>query len=74
MWGAVNRVQHILDNIRPLLQEDGHDIEFVGLENHTAIIHLIGIGCSDKAVILIPKVESLIKKVAPEIKSVEVVL
>lgn len=67
------RVQKAIDQIRPELQADGGDVELVGIEGSTVKVRLTGAcgGCPMATMTLKQGVESIIKKLVPEITSVE---
>ncbi len=69
------RVQKALDEIRPQIQADGGDIEFVAIEKQTLKVRLRGAcaGCPMAAMTLKQGVETLVKKRVPEILKVEAV-
>lgn len=67
------KVREILETqIRPMLQRDGGDIEFVGMENKTVKVRLQGAcrGCPASQMTLQMGVERLLKEVLPEIEGV----
>jgi Fe-S cluster biogenesis protein NfuA len=69
-----DRVQQLIDQIRPDLQADGGDIELVDVtEDGVVKVKLHGAchGCPGAAMTLKMGVERLLKKNIPEIKSVE---
>jgi Fe-S cluster biogenesis protein NfuA len=68
------RVQEVIDQIRPNLQADGGDIELVDVTaDGTVKVRLQGAcqGCPGAAMTLKMGVERLLKKSIPEIKTVE---
>ena len=68
------RVQEVIDQIRPNLQADGGDIELVEVTaDGTVKVRLQGAcqGCPGAAMTLKMGVERLLKKSIPEIKAVE---
>ncbi len=69
------RVQKALEEIRPQIQADGGDIEFVAFENDTLKVRLRGAcaGCPMAAMTLKQGVENLVKQRVPEILNVEAV-
>ena len=69
------RVQDALGEIRPQIQADGGDIEFVGIENQTLKVRLRGAcaGCPMAAMTLKQGVENIVKQRVPEILEVEAV-
>ena len=66
----------IQEKIRPALQMDGGDIEFVALEGNTVKVRLQGAcsGCPSAAMTLQMGVFRLLKQEIPEIEAVEPVL
>ena len=68
------KVQEVLDRIRPSLQADGGDVELVGVgEDGIVKVRLQGAckGCPMSQMTLKNGIESLMKKEIPEVKSVE---
>ena len=68
------KVQNVIDLIRPAVQADGGDIELVDVtEDGTVKVKLQGAchGCPSAAMTLKMGVERLLKKSIPEIKTVE---
>jgi Fe-S cluster biogenesis protein NfuA len=66
----------IEEKIRPALQMDGGDIEFVELDGKTVKVRLQGAcsGCPSAAMTLQMGVYRLLKEAVPEIEAVEPVL
>ena len=70
------KIREALDKIRPFLQRDGGDIEFVELtEDMTVKVRLQGhcAGCPGAQMTIKGVVERIIKESYPEIKGVEAV-
>ncbi len=70
------KVKNVLNQIRPYIQQDGGDIEFVELtDDYIVNVELKGAcgSCPLSTVTLKDGVENAMKKVIPEIKSVEAV-
>lgn len=70
------KVRNVLDQIRPYLQQDGGDIEFVSLTDDNVVnVELTGAcgSCPYSIITLKNGVETAVKKAIPEIKSVEAV-
>ena len=67
------RIQIALDKIRPQLQADGGDVEFVSFENGTAKVKLQGhcAGCPMSMMTLKQGIENFLKKEVLEVKKVE---
>ncbi len=69
-----NKVKGVIEQIRPYLQADGGDINFVNLtEDNVVNVELVGAcgSCPFSRMTLKNGVESAVKKALPEIKSVE---
>ena len=66
------RVKQAIEEIRPLLQNDGGDCELVAIENKTVKIRFRGAchGCPGAAMTLKMGIERQLRKVAPEIDEV----
>ncbi len=69
------RVQETLNQIRPQIQMDGGDIEFVSYSKGTVKVRLMGhcAGCPMSAMTLKQGVERLLKEKVPEVVKVEAV-
>ena len=67
------RVQAVIDQIRPSLQADGGDVELLRLEDNVAKVRLQGAchGCPMAAMTLQMGIEKVIKSQVPEIEAVE---
>ena len=68
-------IKKALDEIRPALQADGGDVEYVGLEGDVVKVRLTGAcgGCPMATITLKQGIEQVIKKQVPGISSVEAV-
>ncbi len=68
-------IKKALDEIRPALQADGGDVEFVSLEGDVVKVKLTGAcgGCPMATMTLKNGIETVIKKKVPEISRVEAV-
>jgi len=72
----IEKIKQALDDIRPSLQADGGDIEFVNfLENGIVEVRLTGacFGCPMSQITLKQGVEKYLKDTLPEVKGVEAV-
>jgi len=70
------KVQNVIEQIRPYLQNDGGDIEFVELTDENIVnVRLLGAcgSCPYSTMTLKSGVENAMKRAIPEIKSVEAV-
>ncbi len=67
------KVQEVMDKIRPMLQADGGDVELVEIEDGIVKVRLTGAckGCPMSQMTLKNGIERLLKKEIPEVKSVE---
>jgi len=68
-------VREALEDVRPHLQADGGDLEFVGIENGVVKVRLKGAcaGCPMSQMTLKWGVENYLKKKIPGIKAVEAI-
>ena len=66
------KVQAVLNKIRPMLQADGGDVELVDVEEGVVRVHLQGAcaGCPMSQMTLKNGIERLLKNDIPEIQSV----
>lgn len=67
-------VQAALERIRPALQNDGGDIELLGIDEEGVVkVHLVGAcsGCPHAAVTLQMGVERILKDLVPGVQRVE---
>jgi Fe-S cluster biogenesis protein NfuA len=72
----IDKIKQALDDIRPSLQADGGDIEFVNFtEDGVVEVRLTGacLGCPMSQITLKQGVEKYLKDTLPEVKSVEAV-
>ncbi|MDI6828400.1 MAG: NifU family protein [Armatimonadota bacterium] len=71
------KVEEVLNEIRPALQADGGDIELVGVNEETGVVtvKLVGAcaGCPMSQMTLQMGVERVIKSRIPEVQKVEAV-
>lgn len=69
------QVMEVIDEIRPLLQDHGGDIELVKIEDKKVFVRLQGAcaGCPGAIQTMRMGVERRIKEAVPEVESVEAV-
>jgi Fe-S cluster biogenesis protein NfuA len=70
----VTKVKNVIEQIRPYLQADGGDVEYIDMtEDKTVNIRLMGMcgNCPHSQMTLKNGIEAAVKRVLPEIKSVE---
>jgi Fe-S cluster biogenesis protein NfuA len=67
------RVQAVIEKVRPMLQADGGDVELVEVDGEVVKVRLKGAcaGCPMSQMTLKNGIERLLKKEIPEIQSVE---
>ena len=67
------RIEKALNDVRPSLQADGGDVELVDVENNIVKVRLKGAcaGCPMSQMTLKQGIERYLKKLVPEIVSVE---
>lgn len=67
------RVEKVLNEIRPLLQRDGGDVELVSVENGLVKVRLQGAcaGCPMSQMTLKNGIEKVLKEKIPEVTAVE---
>jgi Fe-S cluster biogenesis protein NfuA len=69
------KVQAVLDKIRPALQADGGNIELIDIEDGIVKVKLLGAcqGCMGAQMTLKMGVEKALKEAIPEVKEVQAV-
>ena len=72
---TVNKVQKIIDELRPQLQADGGDIEFLGMQNGIVKVKLKGAcaGCPMSMMTVKFGVENYLKKEVSEVVRVDAI-
>lgn len=70
-----NKVKTIINKIRPYLQRDGGDCEYVNIENGIVYIRMIGacVGCASIDLTLRDGIEAILLEEVPGIVGVETV-
>lgn len=71
---ARERVQAVLDRVRPFLHADGGDIELVRIEGNSAAVRLTGMcaGCPSAHMTLHVGIESALRDEIPEFETLQV--
>ena len=71
----IEKIEKALKEIRPSLQADGGDVEFVGVENGIVKVRLTGAcgGCPMSQMTLKQGIEQVVEKAVPKVLSVEAV-
>ncbi|RZB34433.1 MAG: hypothetical protein SRB1_00201 [Desulfobacteraceae bacterium Eth-SRB1] len=67
------KIQEIINKIRPMLQADGGDVELIDYKDGVVTVRLQGAcaGCPMSQMTLKNGIERLLKQEIPEVKSVE---
>ena len=67
-----DKVIEVLDKVRPALQRDGGDVEFVSVTDGTVQVKLTGAcaGCPMSTMTLKNGIERILKEQVPEVKEV----
>lgn len=67
-----DKVKEVLDKVRPYLEKDGGNVEFVGIEDGTVKVKLTGhcAGCAYSQMTLKNGIERILKEEVPEVKEV----
>ena len=68
------RVEAVLERVRPFMQADGGDIELVGVEGNSAQVRLIGMcaGCPSAHMTLHVGIETVLREEIPEFETLHV--
>jgi len=69
------KVKQVLDEIRPYVQMDGGDVEFVKMEGNIVYLRMVGAchGCPSATMTLKMGIERRIQAEIPEIEAVEAI-
>ncbi len=67
-----DKVEEVLDKVRPVLVRDGGNVELVGVDNGTVKVKLVGAcaGCPMSTLTLKNGIERILKQEIPEVKEV----
>lgn len=67
-----NQIKQLLEKVRPFLQRDGGDVEFVAYEDGVVKVRLQGAcsGCPGAQMTIKSVIEKILKEEFPEIKEV----
>ena len=67
-----DKVEEILDKIRPALERDGGNVELVGVDDGTVKVKLVGAcaGCPMSTMTLKNGIERILKQEVPQVKEV----
>lgn len=71
------KVKNVLDQIRPYLQADGGDVEFIEMTDDKVVnVRLLGMcgNCPHSQMTLKSGIEATIKRVLPEVNAVESII
>jgi len=69
------RVEEVINSVRPYIQQDGGNVELVGIEDDVVLVRLSGacVGCSMANQTLKMGIEQRVIEAAPEIKRVDAI-
>ncbi len=70
---VVEQIKEVISQVRPSLQADGGDVEFISYENNIVTVTLLGAcgSCPMSTMTLKQGIEAAVKKAVPEVISVE---
>ena len=68
-------VEEVLESVRPMLIQDGGNVELVGIEDGVVKLRLVGscVSCSSSLMTLKMGIEKALKKAIPMVRCVEAV-
>ena len=71
---APERIQAVLDRMRPFLNADGGDIELVAVEGNSAAVRLTGLcaGCPSAQMTLHVSIEAVLREEIPDFETLRV--
>ena len=73
----VEKIERVLDTVRPAIQMDGGDVEFVDFDEEEGVVQLrlMGhcVGCASAAMTLKHGIEARLRASVPEVKTVEAI-
>jgi Fe-S cluster biogenesis protein NfuA len=71
---STERVQAVLDRVRPFLRADGGDVELVAVEGNSAAVRLTGVcaGCASAHMTLHVGIEAALRDEIPEFETLRV--
>ncbi|MDC0580028.1 NifU family protein [Bacteroidia bacterium] len=72
MVSTESKIEEALNSIRPFLQQDGGDVEFISYQNKVVSLRLLGAcsTCNISHLTMKAGIEESIKKLLPEVESV----
>ena len=67
-----DKVEEVLNKVRPVLERDGGNVELVGIDDGTVKVKLVGAcaGCPMSTLTLKNGIERILKQEIPEVKEV----
>lgn len=73
MENTINKIKEAIQRVRPFLQRDGGDIEFIKYEDNIVYVNLMGAcsSCGSMEITLKDGIETIIKEEVPEVIAVE---
>jgi len=74
---TIEKIERVLDTVRPAIQMDGGDVEFVDFDEQEGVVRvrLMGhcVGCAASTMTLKHGIESRLRASVPEVKTVEAI-
>jgi Fe-S cluster biogenesis protein NfuA len=74
---TIEKIERVLDTVRPAIQMDGGDVEFVDFDEQEGVVQvrLMGhcVGCAASMMTLKHGIESRLRASVPEVKTVEAI-
>ena len=74
---TIEKIERALDTVRPAIQMDGGDVEFVDFDEQEGVVQLrlMGhcVGCAASMMTLKHGIESRLRASVPEVKTVEAI-
>ena len=69
------KVEEAIEKIRPAVQMDGGDVEFVSLEDNVVVVRMSGAcsGCAMANITLKQGIEQAVREAVPEIERVDAI-
>jgi Fe-S cluster biogenesis protein NfuA len=70
---VIDQIKEVIEQVRPSLQADGGDVEFISYENNVVNVSLLGAcgSCPMSTMTLKQGIETAMKSAVPEVISVE---
>jgi Fe-S cluster biogenesis protein NfuA len=74
---TIEKIESVLDTVRPAIQMDGGDVEFVDFDEQEGVVQvrLMGhcVGCASATMTLKHGIEARLRAAVPEVKTVQAI-